>query len=850
MKVITSRPLAGKGEAMSDELLSTELETGHSELWPENKPAWKVVVMKHTSNCKSGPSLRLHIAFFAHHAIADGLSGVAFHASFMSNLKLETPMPAQWPLELNEVQGPPPIIEERVDCLSCDCSSCTTPDKSDEPVWGGGPISATPIVNYESRVRIVTVPAALFSDLLRKCKQANVTVTGLLHAIICSSLNNSIKEDIPGFRAFTPFSVRLHTGASETEIVNHISYLTSYVSHEDLQKTEDCQHGSTTEEEHILDLARRFSNEVAIKVKEFPHGSMATKLSQVQDILQDCQSQGGTKRRYTYELSNLGSVSSICPPEGSGIKLDKLVFTQCGFVAGPALGFNCVSARGGDFTISITWQSGVVAESVVEGVAQELQTRLGTFQALQLYDKSKVMQMLRGGSDHYSMAPETKSELIMEWIILIPDNKGSLETRKRVRETHIKDMLQHIDSGLFQMGGGTLAGDSVNGSAIIARAKSEADVLAVLKNDVYARSGVWDLDNIKFIPSTPAMKSIAILQKGKGLTLGNVTLPPLKEHWVYVKVAYAAFNPTDRLALDVNAFGDDAVLGCDFAGKVVDVHSTVKKLKPGDSIAGFVWGGEIKGLGAYSMYTIADERLAFKIPANTNPAEASSVPLAANTAWLALFSDDCLALKPNKTENKSFLLIWGGNTTVGYFAIQLAKLHGIEVATTCSPRNFDKMRQAGATHVFDYNDEKVVSKIRSALPNLQHVFDTVGNETSSATAARSISQPEGVLCTVRPGKANTQDVPSHIKVTDVFVFTAFPTEHSYRGKAHWPVKMNDHKLSADFHSHLETLLGNGSFKPSPVRIMGQLSPSTVEKAMDLNRQGSVSGEKLVFEGFA
>jgi uncharacterized protein len=66
--------------------------------------------------------------------------------------------------------------------------------------------------------------------------------------------------------------------------------------------------------------------------------------------------------------------------------------------------------------------------------------------------------------------------------------------------THIKDMLRHIDSGLFQMGGGTLAGDTVNGSAIIARAKSEADVIAVLKNDVYARSAVWNLENIKFIP--------------------------------------------------------------------------------------------------------------------------------------------------------------------------------------------------------------------------------------------------------------------------------------------------------------------------------------------------------------
>ncbi|KAG5788073.1 hypothetical protein H9Q69_012856 [Fusarium xylarioides] len=334
------------------------------------------------------------------------------------------------------------------------------------------------------------------------------------------------------------------------------------------------------------------------------------------------------------------------------------------------------------------------------------------------------------------------------------------------------------------------------------------------------------------------MESIAILQKGSGLTQGKVTLAPLKEHQVYVKVEYAAFNPTDRLALDVNAFGDGAVLGCDFAGKVVDAHSTVTRLKPGDNVAGFVWGGEIKGLGAYSMYTIADERLSFKIPESINPAEASSVPLAANTAWLALFSDDCLAI--NASEKA---------TTVGYFAIQIAKLHNIEVATSCSPRNFDKMREIGATHVFDYNDEEIVSKIRSAVPNLQHVFDTVGNETSSATAARSISQPEGVLCTVRPGKANTQDVPSHVKVTDVFVFTAFPTEHTYRGKAHWPVKMNDHKLSADFHGQLETLLGNGSLKPSPIRLMGQLSPSSVEKAMDLNRQGSISGEKLVFEGF-
>lgn len=125
--------------------------------------------------------------------------------------------------------------------------------------------------------------------------------------------------------------------------------------------------------------------------------------------------------------------------------------------------------------------------------------------------------------------------------------------------------------------------------------------------------------------------------------------------------------------------------------------------------------------------------------------------------------------------------------TVGFFAIQLAKLYGIEVATTCSPRNFNKIRDAGATYVYDYNDKDVISKLASALPNVQHAFDTIGNETSSANVAKAMASTGGTLCTVRPGKANTQDVPSHVKVTDVFVFTAFPTEHSYRGKAYWPV---------------------------------------------------------------
>ncbi|KAI8300583.1 Trans-enoyl reductase ACTTS2 [Colletotrichum sp. SAR11_240] len=99
------------------------------------------------------------------------------------------------------------------------------------------------------------------------------------------------------------------------------------------------------------------------------------------------------------------------------------------------------------------------------------------------------------------------------------------------------------------------------------------------------------------------MRANAIVQEGKSFAAKEVDLPLLQEHQVYVRVSHAAFNPTDLgLALDVNAFGGGAVLGCDFAGEVVEAHPSVTKFAKGSRIAGFIWGGEIPGLGAYSKH--------------------------------------------------------------------------------------------------------------------------------------------------------------------------------------------------------------------------------------------------------
>lgn len=106
--------------------------------------------------------------------------------------------------------------------------------------------------------------------------------------------------------------------------------------------------------------------------------------------------------------------------------------------------------------------------------------------------------------------------------------------------------------------------------------------------------------------------------------------------------------------------------------------------------------------------------------------------------------------------------------------------------TTCSPRNFDAVKALGATHVFDYNDKSVVDHIKKAAPDLSYVFDTIGNQESSGLASKAVQSSEGGLCTVRPGKANTENVASHVKVTDVLVWTAFLKDHAF-GEFKWPV---------------------------------------------------------------
>lgn len=204
--------------------------------------------------------------------------------------------------------------------------------------------------------------------------------------------------------------------------------------------------------------------------------------------------------------------------------------------------------------------------------------------------------------------------------------------------------------------------------------------------------------------------------------------PPGENEMVVRNVA-VAINPLDWLKQDAGNIMFSwikypFVMGSDLAGEVVEVGKGVTRFEVGDRVMGHAVGMDPKSNksaeGAFQNYTVVRANMASPIPSSMPYENACVLPLGMSTAACGLFQKDFLALpyptvspKPNGTT----LLVWGGSTSVGSNAIQLAVAAGHDVITTASPRNFDYVRKLGAVEVFDYRSPTVVKDIIEAFRN-------------------------------------------------------------------------------------------------------------------------------------
>src|SRR5262249_30488049 len=120
----------------------------------------------------------------------------------------------------------------------------------------------------------------------------------------------------------------------------------------------------------------------------------------------------------------------------------------------------------------------------------------------------------------------------------------------------------------------------------------------------------------------------------------------------------------------------------------------------------------------YAEYTIAPVTDITRKPTTIDHVHAAAVPLAALTAWQALFEQAHLS------ENRT-ILITGAAGGVGHFAVQFVKAKGGYVIGTASARNADFLRGLGVNQMVDYT----TTPLDKVVQGVDVVFDTVGGET-------------------------------------------------------------------------------------------------------------------------
>lgn len=218
------------------------------------------------------------------------------------------------------------------------------------------------------------------------------------------------------------------------------------------------------------------------------------------------------------------------------------------------------------------------------------------------------------------------------------------------------------------------------------------------------------------------MKAVRIHTHGGPETLvyEDAPRPEPAEDEVLIRIYAASVNPVDWKIR--NGYGKDRfkrhlpfILGWDVAGTIEGTGSQVEQFQPGDAVYGYT---SLFRDGAYAEFMVAKTTEIALKPTSVDFIEAAAIPVAALSAWQALF--DTADLSANQR-----VLIHAASGGVGSMAVQLAKAKDAYVIGTASARNADFLRDLGVDEIIDYQK----TKFETAVQDLDVVLDTIGGDT-------------------------------------------------------------------------------------------------------------------------
>ncbi|KUL83203.1 hypothetical protein ZTR_10004 [Talaromyces verruculosus] len=327
----------------------------------------------------------------------------------------------------------------------------------------------------------------------------------------------------------------------------------------------------------------------------------------------------------------------------------------------------------------------------------------------------------------------------------------------------------------------------------------------------------------------------------KPLTVGAAPMPKPGPRDIVIKNAVVAINPVDWKIQDHGRYLSTYpfILGEDAAGVVEEVGSEVTRFKKGQRVIAHCPGLMTRNPAnsAFQLYSLAMEDLTAELPGSVSFQEGAVLPLALSTASAGLFQDDTLGLPLPSSEDvqqrNETILVWGGASSVGSVAIQLAAAAGLTVVATASPRNHGFVRACGAHTILDYKSPTVVGDIANMLRNVRFVgvFDSIA-ETQSFEAITKIVNTLGTkvkIASVLPYDKSTETfAPKY-----VVAFSIIQDPNRHVGEGIWK-------------KFVPQALKNGKLLPKPEPYSVGHGLQGIQGALDLQKAG-VSAKKIIIE---
>jgi hypothetical protein len=372
------------------------IEAGHRE--PLDRigelPLWRVVitVQEAALTASETRTVSFTMAFFCHHAIADGLSAGAFNLTFLDalnhlidhassiaytpaievpklslvpNIELRTPLPLSFLFTLKQ------IIKNYI-------------YNHDDPLeWSGPPIDVNlprpPIPN----IRSFSLPHTTVSRLISRCREEKTTMTALITMLTALWMGATYPKH-KRFCGKVPFSLRKFSKHSPRDMGNYTSEAELYFSSETKPARGYifCNTSSTkltTENDPKLWEGAR---ECKAKIVKQSSTILNLKIGMtrfVSNYRKLFLGWLGTKREHSFELSNIGVLDGgvkVGEENKERATFDRARFSTALCTYGDPYTIFVATAKNGYMTVSLGWATGVVSGQEAVGLLEWLETEL------------------------------------------------------------------------------------------------------------------------------------------------------------------------------------------------------------------------------------------------------------------------------------------------------------------------------------------------------------------------------------------------------------------------------------------------------------------------------------------